>query len=256
MKIWILSDLHLEFQELNDIEIPNADVCVIAGDVRHGGPARSVRWIGQHIAKRMPTVFVCGNHEYYQASVKEGLFEGSLEASNYPGLHMLENASVEIGGVLFAGTTLWTDFEIMGGSAEAAMWHAARVMNDFSEIAYSKRPFSRLRPHQTLQMHRASRRFLESFLDGHRDRRTVVVTHHAPSRNAILPTYAADLTTAAFVSDLEGLIQERGPTIWVHGHVHHRYDCQLGRTRLLCNPRGYPGDPSFEVFESTFVVEV
>lgn len=94
MKIWILSDLHLNFRELEDIRIPNADVCVIAGDVLHGGPARSVRWVGEHIAKYIPTVFVCGNQEYYQASVKEGLFEGSLESCNYPALHVLEIAFV------------------------------------------------------------------------------------------------------------------------------------------------------------------
>lgn len=136
------------------------------------------------------------------------------------------------------------------------MWHAAQVMNDYSQIAYSKRPFSRLRPRQTLQMHRESRRFLEGFLDDHRAKRTVVVTHHSPSRKSILPIHTGDLATAAFVSDMDDLIRERGPSLWVHGHVHHRCEYEVGRTRVICNPRGYPGDPSFGKFATSLVVDV
>ncbi len=34
MKLWILSDLHLEVAPLYEpLEIPDADVCVVAGDV-------------------------------------------------------------------------------------------------------------------------------------------------------------------------------------------------------------------------------
>jgi hypothetical protein len=29
--------------------------------------------------------------------------------------------------------------------------------------------------------------------------------------------------------------------LWVHGHTHSSFDYKLGKTRIICNPRGYPG---------------
>ncbi len=34
MKIWLLSDLHLEYADLREpLAVPEADVCVVAGDL-------------------------------------------------------------------------------------------------------------------------------------------------------------------------------------------------------------------------------
>ena len=35
------------------------------------------------------------------------------------------------------------------------------------------------------------------------------------------------------------MIEERGPDLWVHGHVHRHSDYQVGRTRIVCNARGH-----------------
>jgi Icc-related predicted phosphoesterase len=134
------------------------------------------------------------------------------------------------------------------------MLHAEQVMSDYSAIAYTKKPFSKLRAHHTVRMHRASRRFPEVFLTEHRDRKTVVVTHHAPSSQAIAPIYAHDLATAAFVTDMEGFIRETGPSLRVHGHVHQHFDYHVGNTKVVCNPRGYPGESSG--FEIAFVLNL
>ena len=29
--------------------------------------------------------------------------------------------------------------------------------------------------------------------------------------------------------------------MWIHGHTHQGSDYLLGKTRVVCNPRGYPG---------------
>ena len=44
---------------------------------------------------------------------------------------------------------------------------------------------------------------------------------------------------AAFASDLEGVIAQYQPPLWIHGHMHNRVDVALGETRVLCNPAGY-----------------
>ena len=65
------------------------------------------------------------------------------------------------------------------------------------------------------------------------------MTHHAPSPRSIHPRFAGDECNPGFASNLEAMIQRFQPALWVHGHVHNAVDEQLGRTRILANPRGY-----------------
>ena len=32
--------------------------------------------------------------------------------------------------------------------------------------------------------------------------------------------------------------------LWIHGHTHTRFDYRVRGTRVVCNPRGYPGEPT------------
>lgn len=256
MRLWVFSDLHLEFEPVKTpLEIPDADVCVVAGDIHARGPDRSVKWLVEHVCPRMPVVFVCGNHEFYQSSIVEGIYKGAQVAASASNFHFLENGFVEIDGVMFAGAVLWTDFELMG-STLFAMEYAEQVLNDYSAIAYTKKPFVRMRAAHSTRMHHESRRTLAHFLERHRGGRTVVVSHHAPSRRSIAPQFASDITSAAFASDLESLLLERGPTLWIHGHVHHPCDYVIGSTRVLCNPRGYPEEQSFRQFDFSLTIDV
>ncbi len=66
MKIWILSDLHLEVAPLSGpLAIPDAEVCVVAGDLCRG-VGTGLRWLAEHIAPAMPCVYVAGNHKFYK----------------------------------------------------------------------------------------------------------------------------------------------------------------------------------------------
>ena len=94
-----------------------------------------------------------------------------------------------------------------------------------------------------------AREFLEGALrhaQGDEPRAHVVVTHHAPSRASVAPRFAGQRLNPAFVSGLESLIEAGRPSLWVHGHTHTSFDYRLGKTRVICNPRGYPGEnPDF-----------
>lgn len=83
---------------------------------------------------------------------------------------------------------------------------------------------------------------------------TVVVTHHAPHPGSVHPGFTNDLLTPSFVSDLSSEIERWQPDLWVHGHVHDSFDYRVGRTRVLCNPRGC-GDENRD-FNPGLVVEV
>lgn len=253
MKLWILSDLHLEYADLNSLlEIPDADVCICAGDLMRA-PANGVHWLAQHIAPSMPCVYVAGNHEFYKGGIKEGLEDGRAAAAQFPDVHFLENDCVVIDGVRFIGATLWTDYRIEG-SPEIAMHYARERMNDYRQIAKQRSPWQRFVPETAYRMHQQSRLFIDSELKAEGDIPTAVVTHHLPSARSVNPKFKGDLLNAAYASDLDQVIEDGRPALWVHGHTHDSCDYQLGETRVVCNPRGY--DDENAAFDRKFVVEI
>ena len=74
------------------------------------------------------------------------------------------------------------------------------------------------------------------------DNKKVVVTHFLPSPECIIPFYQGNSLNPYFCNDLDGVINEHSPELWIYGHTHSKLDKihSNGKTRLLCNPRGYP----------------
>lgn len=252
MKIWLFSDLHLEYADLRQpMAIPDADVCVVAGDLCRA-PANGVFWLAKNVAHAMPCIYVAGNHEHYRGSIKEGLEDGLSAAEGFPDVHFLENGSVVIDGVRFVGATLWTDYRIEG-HPEVAMHHARERMNDYKQIAKQRNPWERFVPETAFRMHQDSRRFIDTALKADRIA-TVVVTHHLPHAKSIPSRFKGDLLNAAYASDLTETIESAHPTLWVHGHTHDSCDYTVGDTRIVCNPCGY--DDENTAFDPALVVSV
>ena len=252
MRIWILSDLHLEYADLTEpLEPPQADVCVMAGDLCRGID-NGVRWLARHIAPAMPCIYVAGNHEFYKGSIKEGIAAGRAAAQESRGGHFLENDAVIMNGVRFLGATLWTDFRIEG-AAEAAMDHARRRMNDYRQISWQKRPWKRFLPFQAYRLHQDSRAFLEREL-APSPSPTVVVTHHLPHPLSLPERFNGELTNAAYASDLSTIVARGAPALWVHGHMHDSCDYIVHSTRIVANPKGYADENS--AFDRTLIVQV
>jgi Icc-related predicted phosphoesterase len=239
MKIWLLADLHLEFADLRQpLTNPDADVCVVAGDLCR--------------APAMPCVYVAGNHEFYKGSISEALEDGRSAAVGFPDVHFLENGIVVIDGVRFLGATLWTDYRIEG-HPEVAMFQARERMNDYRQIAKQRHPWQRFVPETAFRMHQQSRLFVDSVLKADTIK-TVVVTHHLPHARSIPWRFQGDLLNAAYASDLSAVIESGRPALWVHGHTHDSCDYMVGDTRVVCNPRGYE-DENVR-FDPTLMVRV
>lgn len=254
MRIWIVSDLHLEFGwPFEETPPNNIDVMVCAGDVLTKGVVPSIDWLAK-FAPDIPIVFVAGNHELYNSCLQSGILEARKAARDYPRLHFLENDAIEIGGVRFVGGTLWTDFRLFGRKPEVSMSYAQSGMNDFRKIKFSKTPYCRFKPMHAYQKHVETRDYIAAELRERTDRKTVVVTHHAPSPRSIAAGFRHDPLSACYASDLEDLISETRPALWVHGHVHHRNDYVVGGTRIVSNARGYPGESTG--FDPSLVIEI
>lgn len=249
-KLWILSDLHRDYEDWGPLYVPKADACVCAGDVGQG-LVKSMQWLQRTVGRHMPVVFVAGNHEFYRGSIVESFAEAQACAPECHDVHLLEDSQVVLGSVRFVGCTLWTDYEVMasgdGDLARAwAMETAFSQLNDHRAISWKKKPWQRFVPGLALRKHVDSRAFLERTLEQPFDGQTVVVTHHAPHPCSIHPRYAGQSLNAAFASDLSAVIERWQPDLWVHGHTHDCHDYLVGQTRVLCNPRGYGSEnPSF-----------
>jgi Icc-related predicted phosphoesterase len=85
----------------------------------------------------------------------------------------------------------------------------------------------------------------------------VVVTHHLPAFESVPARFARSAMNAFFVCDIAPRVRERQPKLWIHGHSHDRCDYQLGATRVVANPLGYPNEVKcLEAFGPSFCVSV
>ena len=241
VRLHIFSDIHAEFADFEPPKV-NADVVVIAGDLHVGHEGR--RWIRRCIPDK-PVIYVLGNHEFYR-HVFPNLIEELRRETAGSNIHLLENQAVEINGFSFLGCTLWSDFRITGDELIAkAIAH--RGISDYELITKGARRLPLL-PDDTANAHRASLAWLKQQIADRDPAKTVIVTHHAPSRKSIPPWHVGSLLNGAFVSDLEDFIVDAAVPLWIHGHTHCCINYQVGRTRVLSNQRGYPGavPPAFD----------
>jgi predicted phosphodiesterase len=241
--LWILSDLHLDHGGLRPYPPAGADIAVIAGDVVDDE-------FLEEIASRLPVVFVAGNHEFYGGSIGGRV----AELSDLPIAFLNDDAvSVSLSGrkrVRIIGSTLWTDYGRDPVAAEAAR----RGMNDHRKIAWTKEPWQRFLPSHATALHERGKAHIAAAVAQPFDGATVVLTHHAPSAHSVHPRYAGQVLNRAYYSDLDDLVEASAAALWVHGHVHNNFDYSIGQTRVVCNPRGYPGENS--EFNPALIVEV
>ena len=262
MRAWLLSDLHQEFvrdpqasrhPETAFDPLANApddfDVVVLAGDIDVPLTA-SILWIAERFAG-VPVIVTPGNHDFYVGGAADQKFtidemrQRGRDLGGELGIHLLDDTSVVIDGVRFVGGTLWTDFGLGHGTmghriAEAAGRYG---MGDYRHIRRwsTKQPGKRkrMRPEDTIALHRRTRTYIETELAVPFNGPTVVVTHHAPSARSLDDFYKGQLDWC-YASDLDAMMHApTAPDIWMHGHIHECQDYVVGNTRVVSNPRGY-----------------
>jgi predicted phosphohydrolase len=271
MQIQLASDLHLDFlqhqwpgERLID-PVPGADVVVLAGDIAGGDQAFGLFADWTSPSMRLPIIMVAGNHEFYGHAI-EPMRHKMKETAARHNIHFLENESVVVGDTRFLGATLWTDYQLRTDrTQEYQMKYAQQGLNDHLMIRTGRHTFT---AQDALDRHVQSRAWLVAELAKPWDGKTVVVTHHGPHPLSVHPSYANDVLSSAFVSDLsEILFSESAPDRWLHGHTHDGFDYMVGHTRVVANPAGYilnrrlaAGRDDFrfenQAFDSKLLIEV
>ena len=275
MRVALASDVHLEFGDLIIKNEDNADVLLLAGDicVAKELPFSDSRYYNRfHDFFRrcafhfQDIIYIAGNHEHYHGTYDETYNILKTELAKHTNIHVLDREYIPIGDTLFFGGTLWTDFNKEDARTMRSIQH---MMNDFNIITAPGGRKSSWKDSEGNLHFRNSKLTPEDVLVDHKDfldklnqvvlaqrllnshNKVVVVGHHSPSRLSTKPQYEKDWEmNGGYSSDLTDFIMDHPEiNLWVHGHTHHAFDYMVGKTRILCNPRGYVG---YEVLEDEF----
>lgn len=242
MKIGYASDIHDELEGQRQLELSEpVDVLILAGDIGKG--AKAIHYGSQFLGHAKAIVQVAGNHEHWRDETTATLRKMREAAAEYDNLHFLENDSVEIDGMWFHGSTAWTDYTYGDDNQSLHMMDAASIMNDYKKIKFIERgAYRKLKPRDCLVMNHAAREFLFNAVEEKGRENSIVVTHHAPCHLSIPEKFKCDKQNHSYVNRWGDHIAHNGPRLWFHGHIHSPSDYEVGDTRVLCNPIGYPGE--------------
>ena len=240
MKIQFVSDIHCEFDQrlLRRNHVKSSDVLVLAGDVV-GSPRELASFIEKLDYFNRPVIVVLGNHEFYGKAWDRTIDLYRYALKDLSNVRFLENDTVEFQGIRFLGTTLWTDY-FGGEHGPASEGYDEDGLKDFQCIRWQDG--RTLKWMDVAERHKESLEWLGEELEKPFDGKTVVVTHHSPSVLSNDPTFNDSPIIGAFCNRLDDWISGLAspPEFWIHGHCHNSSDYSIGRTRVLCNPGGYP----------------
>lgn len=266
MLIRYASDLHLEFvlrqqaraldlHEYDDAvmayaftqavpEIPSdrETVMVLAGDIL-AAPAFVVTRLLKMLQNRFAQIiYIPGNHEYYGRNYAEWNteFTSLIAEDGFERVHASASAT-EVGvwsidGIQFVYGTLWGH----GGNSLQERALVGAALNDFRVItAFGHNRFTVPFMVEINAHHSAA---IKQILQQSTAKTKIVVTHHLPTDALCHPRFGSDIN-GGFASREESLLNsEFAPDYWIFGHTHDTYDTTIGKTRMLCNPKGYPNE--------------
>lgn len=261
VRLHVLSDLHLECAPF-DLPPVDADALVLAGDIGRGGDG--VRWAREQAPEQL-VFYVLGNHEFYRGCLEDVHARCEREAARAGNrMHVLRDSEHVVDGVAFLGATLWTDFSLFGEARRPeAIAAVCNVVPDYRVIRITAEDGAEraLQPQDTMGAFARSLAWLQARVRYHREagNKTCIISHHAPARGSLAERFENDLVSAYFVNTLDEWLRNEGPDLWLHGHTHDSFDYRIGPTRVVCNPRGYPGERAASdelAFDPALVIEV
>lgn len=225
MKFGIISDLHMEFEPW--YFEPDPDVFYLnAGDTH---PNWLMRDYFDSLFKGK--IFsIKGNHDYYGDSFKNA----DHDFPDYLWVEKPDGSTLKI-----AGATLWTEI------SPIRWW-------DFKEYMMDAKHIKGMNYDRYMNAHDTHKHWL--FHSG----ADIWVIHHLPSFQSVHEDYLHSNGNDFFATELSHQILEmkKPPKLIVHGHTHRQCDYMIGDTRVVCHPRGYPGENDWYRNYKPLIVEV
>jgi len=272
MKLQIISDLHLEF---NDVTINNAgaDILCLAGDIclaqhlyrhpisnfpnndKNGQKAAHYRKFFDQVSKEFDQVlYIMGNHEHYSGRWNNTAAHLREALEPWDNITLMDDGWLNFGNTRIVGTSLWTNFN---KGDPITMMSVKNMMNDYHVITIERNGvYHKLRPIDTFEAHNRAVETIKLAAETW-DGNVVVLGHHAPSFQSVHERYKHDWAmNGGYISDLDDLIlSQEKIKLWIHGHVHSSFDYMIGQCRVVCNPYGYHTENA-SGFNHSLIIEV
>lgn len=258
MKLRIESDIHLEFYNKKEYLLEKTEdesdcILILAGDICPASYISNNLYFFKDVVSRFKSViYVPGNHEYYGGNIT---FADNTIMEFFKdhdlNITFLNNNYTVIDDITFIGSSLWGDYD---GGNPITLVNAGLYMNDHHVIKIGER-YAKFSPENAYEIHNKSKGYIKQFLENSETEKTVVITHHAPSRRSIHENYHGNSLNGAYASSIEELMLDYRPVLWVHGHIHEPVDYENGRTRVISNPKGYPGEAKESIYRPV-VIEI
>lgn len=253
MKIQLISDLHLGFKHKTLPRISaEADILVLAGDI-----SASVLNLEDYFGRvrevsDMPIIMCLGNHDYYGHYLNKAAEDLAVVEDRFDDVHILSREWVEIDGVNFVGTTLWTDFdkrrdEVAVATSFPDYYQIYSVSDEYAPVNITSADI--------LKEHARDKAWLADIVRP--EEKTVVLTHHVPLTTGIPEMYRGNPKNGGFYVDMSEFILDYKPDVWCCGHTHYfRFDT-VGSCGVYCNPWGYPFEAHIVGhYKEEFLIEV
>ena len=244
VKLRYISDLHLEYYHLRKLSLPqiepelSSECLALCGDI--GNPLfPNYKYFLEDMANKFSKVFIIsGNHEYYQP--KENLIKQNIDQTDqlisklcesFNNVYYLNNNSHEINNKLtIIGTTFWSNiFE-----NRETIRHS---VNDYNYIYFGDRMFD---IDDSTRLNFINSKWIESEISkaNHLGKKLVVLTHHLPSYDLIIPKYKGHFASCCFANHLDYLIKD--PVVaWLCGHSHSSIQTRINGVYCGINAVGY-----------------
>jgi len=256
MKILLLSDLHLEKRTDTVSYHGGADVVVLAGDIHTKG--RGVAWA--RTTFDCPVLYVPGNHEGWSGHWEKTI-QKMKDESKGTNVTVLCNDHKTIDGVRFLGSTLWTDFGLLGPETKRfAMDQAGEGrdmykagMRDYKYIR--TKGYRRLLPRDTLEWNTRAKDWVETEMEKPFTGDTVIITHHPPVPPPDFDRSQATLFDAAYMNDWDDLVKKTGAVAWFYGHTHAPRRFTVGGTLMASHPVGHQEEKLDPFYQSLIEVK-
>jgi predicted phosphohydrolase len=225
LRLQILSDVHLELRKTMP-ELPPvlASKMALLGDI--GSLYRDFLGLMSRLYDHV--FLLAGNHEYYNRRRTHHAIAEEIEVvcAAFDNVYFLDNDTVEVEGVRYVGTTLWSHVP------KADETIVTRGIKDYTRIQRaiydptgSGRTHAPVTVNYTNVLHEAAVHFLKTEMAADSGLPMVVLSHHAPSMRSVAGEFEGSPLNSAFATGLEGMLKAPPVVAWLHGHT------QPGRTQ-------------------------
>ncbi len=250
MKVYVLSDIHLEFYKriptpLKRFPLDSAtSILCLAGDISVVGNSvdhKLITWLLKCCKHFLKVIYVPGNHEYFQDSTKPittcdstdrwfSRFSNVYNVNNFVFLN--EGRTYNIDNLCFIGATMWSPIP-------KGLWEMTqKSISNHSRIWYKKQiPWTPEVQTAVFEDHYWG--VEQSLQSRNSNNKIIIITHYIPHIDLACKNNEFN---SSFVFPGERLL--RLADIWIYGHTHTVKNPKTNINGCICvsNPLGYPDE--------------